>query len=103
MNAGNPRAEIKIDVPAEKVQRLFFEFLQSFELDPEGAAADGEKEGTSKAEKVRYYIQLVQELKVNDKKTMYINFAHLSQCDPTFELRESLLTNFYRYGISNVG
>lgn len=86
----NP-TERKVDVQAIKVQKLFLNFLFKFEIE-----ADTESAGQA-GEPIKLYHKLVKELQINDKKTLYVDFEHLRTLDPTFELRECILSNYYRY------
>ncbi len=99
MRLENPVADVKVDVQAEKVQKLFLDFLQNFKLTPtsDNYASYAGIEAAAKKLIIKYYHKQVEDLKSNDKKTLYVDFGHLAACDPTFELRESVLTDFYRY------
>eukprot|EP00826_Nyctotherus_ovalis_P007448 TRINITY_DN11868_c0_g1_i9.p2 TRINITY_DN11868_c0_g1~~TRINITY_DN11868_c0_g1_i9.p2 ORF type:complete len:130 (-),score=26.03 TRINITY_DN11868_c0_g1_i9:511-900(-) len=87
----NP-TERKVDIQAIKVQKLFLNFLIKFEV-----AHNSESAEQSREEPIKYYQKLAAELKFNDKRTLYVDFEHLRAFDPTFELRECILTNYYRY------
>ena len=84
--------ERKVDLQATKVQKLFQNFLLKFELAP-----DPDNYGQNGEESIKLYHQLVDELQINDKRTLYVDFEHLRELDPTFELRECVLGNYYRY------
>jgi len=84
--------ERKVDVQAIKVQKLFLNFLLKFEM-----AIDPESSDPSLSQPIKLYHKLAKELQINDKKTLYVDFEHLRALDPTFELRECILSNYYRY------
>ncbi len=90
----NLAMERKVDMQAVKLQKIFFEFLRDFEIPP-----SSEEESVLPAKKPtpKYYHELVKEMKLNDKKTLYIDFAHIGAYDPTFALREAILSSYYRY------
>lgn len=94
----NPVAEKRIDEQAEKVQKLFQDFLSKFEIThlAENYEIYAGEEAAANKNAVKYYERQVEELKNNDKKTLYVDFSHLSTFDPTFELREAILSDYYR-------
>lgn len=87
----NP-TERKVDVQAIKVQKLFLNFLLKFEM-----ALDPESSDPSLSKPIKLYHKLAKELQINDKKTLYVDFEYLRALDPTFELRECILSSYYRY------
>jgi len=105
MIADNTVMERRVDVQAIKVQKLFFEFLRDFAIDPSAekyelycTTVNAPKNGKP----LKYFEKQVDDMKVNDKKTLYIDFAHLVAFDKSFELREAILSDFYRYTLISV-
>ena len=93
----NAVTERKVDMQAIKLQKLFHEFLREFELSVTAENYAQYAGPEAKGQPIKFYVKLVEELKINDKRTLYVNFEHLASLDPTFELRESILSSYYRY------
>jgi len=93
----NSVIERKVDMQAVKVQKLFNDFLRDFELQPSAENYAQYAGPDAQNKPIKLYAKLVDEMKVNDKKTLYTNFEHLAALDPTFELRECILSSYYRY------
>lgn len=88
-------ANRKIDEEAEKVFKLFLEFLRNFDVESENLE---NKEGDAPMkEKAKYYAKQVEGMKNSEKLTLYIDFAHITKFDPKFALQEAILHEYYRY------
>ena len=99
MTSVNPSAELIVDAQGEKLDKKFLEFLQNFHLAPgtPGYNEFATEEEKKKKKPIKYYEHLAKELKDNDKQTLYVDFEHLAKFDESFELREAILGEYYRY------
>ena len=82
-----------IDAQGVEVQRRFVEFLQSFVLEDEvfpNASQTSQTQGP-----IQEYVDQAYSMKNDEHTTLYVDFRHVLQSDPT--LAEALQLSFYRY------
>ncbi|KAK9323278.1 MCM2/3/5 family-domain-containing protein [Lipomyces orientalis] len=79
-----------VDKTGEEVGETFGEFLETF-IDPASEIANGDAEQGE-----RYYIRLIRELRIEDKSTLYVDFAHLTSVHGGV-LAQAITEQYYRF------
>ena len=83
-----------IDAQGVEVQRRFVEFLQTFVIE-EYMANDASQTSSAHQGPVYEYVDQAFSMKNDEHTTLYVDFRHVLQSDPT--LAEALQLSFYRY------
>ncbi|KAK9349876.1 MCM2/3/5 family-domain-containing protein [Lipomyces doorenjongii] len=79
-----------VDKTGEEVGETFREFLETF-IDPASEIAnDAAEQGE------RYYIKLIRELRIEDKCTLYVDYAHLASVHDGI-LAQAITEQYYRF------
>ena len=87
------------DLQGETIQKRFEQFLTLFKMKTsrEDYCLFEEAEENKGEEEVVLYIRRAEMMKSRDICTMFIDLKHLNEFDNTYELKEAILTDYYRF------
>lgn len=87
------------DLQGETIQKRFEQFLTTFKMNisREDYCIFDDHDENRNGEEVLLYIKIAENMKSRDQCTMNVAIKHLNEFDTSYELKEAILTDYYRF------
>ncbi len=82
------------DQAAPIVERRFLDFLENFQMDPQGDTSSDSVSMITDSQEAREYVLAVRGMQAQEMTTLFVDFMHLRVFDST--LASTIAAEFYR-------